>query len=193
MKLVGYLEKYGPEVIRDLQNSGIVKTRRTESGLWFLVTRDRQVRELPESAKNTSLFVEEAERGGGLTSDFGTATIVCDHYGEPLPALRILVCPVPYLKHAYFRAASLVTVSVEHKKGNETFTITEHEAKKDGRSAKILSRKIWQGTLEEFPADLIFFGRAVRAAERKAYCRGCRGVHYGFGKAPDLALVAENR
>jgi len=130
-----------------------------------------------EVGDDAMLFINLAEKGGAATNS-GSGTIVCGLSGKALKPYYIprgghLACET----HAYFCAPQAV-VTVTGYRRDDTVIIEEFKIFRDRNIARIDSKKLWEGQLEELPKTFSRFQAAAEAADEKGNCYHCRHVHY---------------
>jgi len=139
---------------------------------------DPDTYEVPAEVNGATLFLDVAEEGGGMTST-GSGTVVCGLSGKALRPYYVprgghLACGT----HAYFSVPNAV-VTVTGYRHDDNVTIEESRIVRDGGNvARIESKKLWSGELEELPETFSRFRAAAVAAREKSNCYHCRCVHF---------------
>jgi hypothetical protein len=161
-------------IIAKLVKGGVIvelPARKKES--W----NDPDTYEVPAEVNGAMLFLDVAEKGGGMTNT-GSGTVVCGLSGKALrpyytPRGGHLACGT----HAYFSVPNSV-VTVTGYRRDTNITIQEHRIIRESNIARIESKKLWSGELEVLPESFTQFQAAAEAASRKGNCYHCRCVHF---------------
>lgn len=148
-----------------------------------LVGDYRDVYLVPPELRQAELRIDCEESGGGATNT-GSGTVVCGVDGEPLTPYYIprggSLCNAT---HAYFSVPEAVVTATGYRH-DQNVTIVLHRIVRltQGGMARIETRTIWSGEINELPETFAQFQAAAEAAHRKGNCYHCRCVHFSAGE-----------
>lgn len=183
MKITARVNGENQQLVNDLTQRGIVaklvkggviiELPKRENGSY----KDPGTFDIPEEVGDAQLSIGVSESGGGMTNT-GSGNVVCGLSGKPL---RPYYVPkgghLANETHAYFSVPNAVVTVTGYRRDDEV-VIEEFRIVRDGNVAKIESKTIWSGDLDDLPKSFSHYADAAKAAHRKANCYHCRCVHF---------------